>query len=162
MLEVDETFTMIWRSRSSEVRVNVRRWPQSLSRLFCINLLDQSLFFHSMVTELEAAAAVCFCRLSLLYIMHLRCTVMFLSFVVCQVLSCDVACLREMSSIISDSDVSSFEIIHSGLITKLISYLTTPTLTNDQSSCRNDQIRVFLHVFANCPVSCIIRRVVAS
>jgi len=29
MLEVDETFTMIWLSRSSEVRVKVRRWPQS-------------------------------------------------------------------------------------------------------------------------------------
>jgi len=29
MLEVDETFTMIWVSRSSEVRVKVRRWPQS-------------------------------------------------------------------------------------------------------------------------------------
>jgi len=34
MLEVDETFTMIWLSRSSEVRVKVRRWPQSLSGLF--------------------------------------------------------------------------------------------------------------------------------
>jgi len=29
MLEVDETFTMIWLSRSSKVRVMVRRWPQS-------------------------------------------------------------------------------------------------------------------------------------
>ena len=29
MLEVDKTFTMIWLSRSSEVRVKVRRWPQS-------------------------------------------------------------------------------------------------------------------------------------
>jgi len=29
MLEVDETFTTIWLSRSSEVRVKVRRWPQS-------------------------------------------------------------------------------------------------------------------------------------
>jgi len=28
MLEVDETFTR-WLSRSSEVRVKVRRWPQS-------------------------------------------------------------------------------------------------------------------------------------
>jgi len=29
MLEVDETFKTIWLSRSSEVRVKVRRWPQS-------------------------------------------------------------------------------------------------------------------------------------
>jgi len=29
MLEVDETFTTMWLSRSSEVRVKVRRWPQS-------------------------------------------------------------------------------------------------------------------------------------
>jgi len=29
MIEVDETFTAIWLSRSSEVRVKVRRWPQS-------------------------------------------------------------------------------------------------------------------------------------
>jgi len=29
MLEVDETFMMIWPSRSSEVRVKVRKWPQS-------------------------------------------------------------------------------------------------------------------------------------
>jgi len=29
MLEVDETFTTVWLSRSSEVRVKVRRWPQS-------------------------------------------------------------------------------------------------------------------------------------
>jgi len=29
MLEVDETFMMIWLPRSSEVRVKVRRWPQS-------------------------------------------------------------------------------------------------------------------------------------
>jgi len=34
MLEVDETFTTIWLSRSSEVRVKVRRWPQSPSGLF--------------------------------------------------------------------------------------------------------------------------------
>jgi len=37
MLDVDETFTMIWLSRSSEIRVKVRRWPQSLvGTIFCI------------------------------------------------------------------------------------------------------------------------------
>jgi len=34
MLEVDETFTTIWLSRSSEVSVKVRRWTHSLSGLF--------------------------------------------------------------------------------------------------------------------------------
>jgi len=29
MLEVDQTFMTIWLTRSSEVRVKVRRWPQS-------------------------------------------------------------------------------------------------------------------------------------
>jgi len=29
MLEVDESFTTIWLSRLSEVRVKLRRWPQS-------------------------------------------------------------------------------------------------------------------------------------
>jgi len=29
ILEVDETFMTIWLSMSSEVRVKVRRWPQS-------------------------------------------------------------------------------------------------------------------------------------
>jgi len=29
MLEVDKTLTTIWLSRSSKVRVKVRRWPQS-------------------------------------------------------------------------------------------------------------------------------------
>jgi len=67
--------------------------------------------------------------------------------ILCQV-SSDVSCLREIASVISDSDVSSFEIIHSGLISKLVSYLTV----HDQSSCRNDRLRVFLHVFASCPV----------
>jgi len=37
MLEVDETFMMIWLSRSSEVRVKVRRWPQSpIGTIFCV------------------------------------------------------------------------------------------------------------------------------
>jgi len=36
MLEVDETFTTIWLSRSYEIRVKVRRWPQSLLGLFLL------------------------------------------------------------------------------------------------------------------------------
>jgi len=37
MLEVDETFTTIWLSRSSEERVKVRRWPQSLIGIIFIS-----------------------------------------------------------------------------------------------------------------------------
>ena len=76
-----------------------------------------------------------------------------------QVLLSDAACLREISAIVSDSDVSSFEIIHSGLISKLITYLTEPTLTHNQRSCRNDRLRIFLHVFAGCPVSSVVSTV---
>jgi len=40
MLEVNETFTTIWLSRSSEVRVKVRRWPQFPIRTIFHILLD--------------------------------------------------------------------------------------------------------------------------
>jgi len=40
MLEVDETFTTIWLSKSSEVSVKVRRWPQSPVRtIFSFGIL---------------------------------------------------------------------------------------------------------------------------
>jgi len=43
MLEVDETFTTIWLSRSSEVRVTVRRWLQSpIGTIFHVNLRQPS------------------------------------------------------------------------------------------------------------------------
>ena len=47
-----------------------------------------------------------------------------------------------------DSDVSLFEVIHSGLMGKLIDYL----VTNDMN-LRDLRIRRFLHVFLQCPVS---------
>jgi len=80
-----------------------------------------------------------------------------------QASSSDVACLREISSIVSDTDVSSFEIIHSGLITKLSSYLTSSAPTHDQSSSsRNDRLRLFLHVFAGCPVNSLVTAVLSQ
>lgn len=57
--------------------------------------------------------------------------------------------LKSIAVIMRDSDVSPFEIIHSGLIQKLLQYLTS-------SSCavpRDVRIRRFLHIFLNCPVS---------
>jgi len=54
MLEVDETFTTIWLSRSSEVTAKVRRWPQSpfgtifYSRVFTISLHIRLHVFHCL------------------------------------------------------------------------------------------------------------------
>lgn len=60
-------------------------------------------------------------------------------------------CLVEISSIVSESDVSSFEIQHSGLVKQLLVYLTSNT-DRDLLS-RDVRLKRFLHVFAGCPVS---------
>ncbi|XP_062604886.1 E3 ubiquitin-protein ligase TRIP12-like [Saccostrea cucullata] len=55
--------------------------------------------------------------------------------------------MKSIAVIMRDSDVSPFEIIHSGLVQKLLAYLTS-------SSCvvpRDVRIRRFLHIFLNCP-----------
>jgi E3 ubiquitin-protein ligase TRIP12 len=62
---------------------------------------------------------------------------------------CSIENLQEIANIMSDSDVSPFEIIHSGLVGKLLKYLTS----HSDLSARDDRIRRFLHVFLNCPVS---------
>ncbi|XP_040901752.1 E3 ubiquitin-protein ligase TRIP12 isoform X4 [Toxotes jaculatrix] len=59
-------------------------------------------------------------------------------------------CLLEISSIVSESDVSSFEIQHSGLVKQLLVYLTSST-DRDLLS-RDVRLKRFLHVFAGCPV----------
>ncbi|XP_058489382.1 E3 ubiquitin-protein ligase TRIP12 isoform X7 [Solea solea] len=59
-------------------------------------------------------------------------------------------CLLEISSIVSESDVSSFEIQHSGLVKQLLVYLTSNT-DRDLLS-RDVRLKRFLHVFAGCPV----------
>lgn len=59
-------------------------------------------------------------------------------------------CLVEISSIVSESDVSSFEIQHSGLVKQLLLYLTSNT-DRDLLS-RDVRLKRFLHVFASCPV----------
>jgi len=56
MLEVDETFTTIWISRSSEVRVKVRRWPQypfgtTFVNVFCCEFNN----FNFLIIALRAA-----------------------------------------------------------------------------------------------------------
>lgn len=51
--------------------------------------------------------------------------------------------LRQIRSIVADSDVSSFEILHSGLVRSLTKYLT------QDGADRSDRLRLFLQVF--CP-----------
>ncbi|XP_048460439.1 E3 ubiquitin-protein ligase TRIP12 [Rhincodon typus] len=62
-----------------------------------------------------------------------------------------IECLLDIRSIVSESDVSSFEIQHSGFVKQLLLYLTSRSdkdLVN-----RNVRLRRFLHVFYGCPVS---------
>uniref|UniRef100_A0A672QPV1 E3 ubiquitin-protein ligase n=1 Tax=Sinocyclocheilus grahami TaxID=75366 RepID=A0A672QPV1_SINGR len=61
-----------------------------------------------------------------------------------------VECLEEMSSIVSESDVSSFEIQHSGLVKQLLLYLTSNSERDTIS--RDERIKRFLHVFFGCPI----------
>lgn len=61
-----------------------------------------------------------------------------------------VECLEEISSIVSESDVSSFEIQHSGLVKQLLLYLTSNSERDTIS--RDERIKRFLHVFFGCPV----------
>ncbi|XP_076002430.1 E3 ubiquitin-protein ligase TRIP12-like [Genypterus blacodes] len=61
-----------------------------------------------------------------------------------------VECLLEISSIVSESDVSSFEIQHSGLVKQLLVYLTSNTERDILS--RDVRLKRFLHIFSGCPV----------
>lgn len=56
----------------------------------------------------------------------------------------------ELKEIVLTSDISPFEVNHSGLIRSLTVYLTEITLGIDY---RSERLRKFLHVFAGYPVS---------
>ncbi|KAK3801055.1 hypothetical protein RRG08_013451 [Elysia crispata] len=56
-------------------------------------------------------------------------------------------CLQELATIMRESDISPFEVIHSGLISQLLEYLTSTA--GDVN--RDVRVRRFLHVFLNCP-----------
>ncbi|XP_015216681.1 E3 ubiquitin-protein ligase TRIP12 isoform X2 [Lepisosteus oculatus] len=61
-----------------------------------------------------------------------------------------IECLVEIRSIVSESDVSSFEIQHSGFVKQLLLYLTS---NNDKDAVSRDvRLKRFLHVFFGCPV----------
>ncbi|XP_035207810.1 E3 ubiquitin-protein ligase TRIP12-like isoform X3 [Stegodyphus dumicola] len=61
--------------------------------------------------------------------------------------------LVDIRSVVIDSDISSFEVIHSGLVRKLLQYLTTDGGALPFGSCtREERLRAFLHVFMGCPL----------
>lgn len=62
--------------------------------------------------------------------------------------------LADIRSVVIDSDISSFELIHSGLVRKLLQYLTTPDggPLPFGSSVRDDRLRSFLHIFMGSPI----------
>lgn len=61
-----------------------------------------------------------------------------------------VECLVEISGIVSESDVSSFEIQHSGLVKQLLLYLTSNTERDVVG--RDVRLKRFLNIFFGCPV----------
>lgn len=58
--------------------------------------------------------------------------------------------LRELKDVILESDISSFEINHSGLIGALLGYLADE---GDYTSPREKRLRFFINIFGDCPVS---------
>ncbi|XP_013778614.1 E3 ubiquitin-protein ligase TRIP12-like isoform X4 [Limulus polyphemus] len=58
--------------------------------------------------------------------------------------------LEEIRDVVVESDISSFEVIHSKLVTKLLHYLTA---ASGYGACsRDDRLRIFLHVFKKAPL----------
>jgi len=60
-----------------------------------------------------------------------------------------VDALSELRKIVVESDISSFEVNHSGLIGALLGFLTDES---GYTSSRDSRLRSFIHVFAECPV----------
>jgi E3 ubiquitin-protein ligase TRIP12 len=61
-----------------------------------------------------------------------------------------MAALEELRSIVMESDISPFEVNHSGLIRAILQYITQPDIAVVGS--RDQRLRTFLRVFAGCPV----------
>ena len=62
-----------------------------------------------------------------------------------------VETLRAIAQLLQEGDASPFEVLHSGLVTSLHDFLTCETV--DSSISRDKRLRLFCHVFLNCPVS---------
>ncbi|XP_055587415.1 E3 ubiquitin-protein ligase TRIP12 [Uranotaenia lowii] len=59
--------------------------------------------------------------------------------------------LKELRDILIESDISPFEVNHSGLIRAMLSFMATEDNQQQQVE-RADRLRMFLHVFANLPL----------
>ncbi|XP_071951146.1 E3 ubiquitin-protein ligase TRIP12-like isoform X2 [Antedon mediterranea] len=62
----------------------------------------------------------------------------------------DMKALQDICKILCDSDISPFEVLHSGLLGKLLTYMTFSS-TGSETTTRKTRLRRFLHVFLNCP-----------
>lgn len=60
--------------------------------------------------------------------------------------------LEEIRAVVVESDISSFEVIHSGLVKKLLHFLTAANGSGFGSNVRDDRLRIFLHVFMGSPL----------
>lgn len=60
-----------------------------------------------------------------------------------------LAALKELRNILIESDISPFEVNHSGLIRAMLTYMANDA---NQLVERADRLRMFLHVFANLPL----------
>jgi len=60
-----------------------------------------------------------------------------------------IEALQQLKSVLSDGDISSFELIHSGLVSKLVKFLTC--LDGDAVEERDNRVRAFLSVFLGLP-----------
>ncbi|PNF34561.1 E3 ubiquitin-protein ligase TRIP12 [Cryptotermes secundus] len=58
--------------------------------------------------------------------------------------------LEELRSIVMESDISPFEVNHSGLIRAILQYVTQPD--SAVMGPRDQRLRTFLHVFTGCPL----------
>lgn len=56
--------------------------------------------------------------------------------------------LEELRNILIESDISPFEVNHSGLIKAMLNYMTN----ENGNVSRNDRLRTFLHIFASLPL----------
>lgn len=57
--------------------------------------------------------------------------------------------LKELRTILVESDISSFEINHSGLIAALLGFMVDEA---GYTSAREQRLRSFINTFADCPV----------
>ncbi|XP_038050611.1 E3 ubiquitin-protein ligase TRIP12-like isoform X2 [Patiria miniata] len=61
-----------------------------------------------------------------------------------------IDCLQDIANILTNSDVSPFEILHSGLVSRLLNFLTSNS--GREVLNRNTRLKRFLHVFLHCPL----------